>query len=356
MIMRANIVLGALAVVLGIWVAVVASQQTSRFTAYEDEPMLFEGLDADRISKIGFGIPSGEAVTKPDGTVEVPRDEIWFEKTDGRWRIVQGPFQGAPVETRRVVSTFIDFAKAIRKLRRAQIIEDGDPAELKDKGCTRDTGRIVQFMTGDEVVASLLVGDYVSDRGMGNALQGYYVRDLASRDVYFHERSQWIPVTDPKRWIDRVLHDFDSSKLQRLSFKGPFGAAAFAPDPDRVSTWKAVEKPAETGAVRQAEVTRLVSEFSRVTAHDIAGRRQEMDATQVGWSNPYVHVVATLDDDRQVGLRVLNKVPNSSTRYAITDDPSDPWVWTVEVPVFADYAKEIATTLFDPASEPKDGR
>lgn len=351
---RANIVLLVLAVILAIPVTIQLVQEGQRFTVWADEPLLFEGLDPDSVEVVGYGEPSGREPAEPGGAV--PRDEIWFGKVGPeQWLLVEPKeMVGAPVYGDRVVGSFIDFVLPIRRREANIVVRDADDKQLEQYGLTRSGARVISLQRKNRTpLATLYVGNYVTDAESGRGLGGYYVRDNRSTTVLFYERDRWGPTTGLGFWIDRAIHRLDETKIQSIRFTGPYtgeSAVEFARDGERPHLWNAVAAPDGVGAVRQGEVTQMVVEFARASAEKVLRRVDEtvLGDLKYGLSGPrtFVAVEATMEDGAKHSLHVGAQVESTSRRYAIGG--TGQWLLTVKPEVFDRFARIPQQTLFDP--------
>lgn len=331
--MKTNLILAAIAVVLGLLTFWELRKDRQTFTAYDTIPRLFEGFTAENVRAIQIRQPK----KKPEGDKkdEKPKDGepakpaefdvLVMVKDDQTWKLADGELRGVPLVTSRIEVDILDHLKRIRIDRKALAKADADDAFLRERNLTDDTGTLIQCIdANNNPVAELILGKDASGGKWGEeVLKGYYVRKFDSKnpagnkDVILYETDYWVLNTDPDPWLDKKIHQFEEGKVKSFAFRNPKGKAAFTKDKVTDAAWKAVDAPAGTGAVRQGEVQNLLSRFRYVAAQKFRGPLPAKPVLgERGLEPGDFEVSATLEDGTVYSLWIGKKIPETQEMYA----------------------------------------
>jgi len=116
--------------------------------------------------------------------------------------------------------------------------------------------------------------------------------------------------------------------------------------PGSDATWIAIEKPEGVGAVRQMEVTVMISRYKHIQSTTLIGpAKPEVLVTQ-GLLPPIMEVTATLDDGSVHTIRVGNKLEGRNEHYMLSSGLD--FVRTIPMWVVENFQMD-PRDLFDPA-------
>ena len=272
--MRTNVFLAVAAGVLAVPTFITYLADSNRVTSWVFEQRMFDGFNSQAVNLIRIRAPKPNQARLPGQVVEaeVQFDELAFRKLNDRWVLLGGELEGAPVKATLLEERLFRHIEEVRSEPEQVIFADADPDTLAESHLTPDTALIISCQqagtaAGNQpprILAEFLVGKNVSgSRFTQGSIPGFLVRRSDSNDVVLYEVPYWEKPMNPAVWVDKVVHNLNDGVVTRFSLKNSKSETpmVFERKPGSDGTWIAVEKPAGLGAIRQGEVSAMISRF-----------------------------------------------------------------------------------------------
>ncbi|MEM7198673.1 MAG: DUF4340 domain-containing protein [Planctomycetota bacterium] len=379
--MQTNAILAGLAVVLAIPTVTTICSEDQNFTEYDDVPRLFDGFTPDNVQAVSLQKRSSDeeepaAVPDPaNPAAEQGNAEtlVLLRSGDG-WVIGDGDLAGVPVRENKVQDDVLKHVREFRRDERALVKAGAADDELTERGLTEETGTLVRcFNAEQQPLAEFIVGADASGGEWGqDKVKGFFVRRAPQqKDIVLYEPNPpyWNLTLKPEDWIETRIQQFDSDKVVSFAVRNPKGAVSFKrPAPDGAPPseegapltrdWAAETTPEDRGAVRQQEVTGLLSRFAYVNVQRYVGHVQRLRDPQLAQSVPgpnrsQFEVTATLDDGSSFTMWVGEKVADKNEYYARFSGPDEQtknYLVAVGDWIVTGFEKNPDNSLFDPAA------
>ena len=364
--MQTNAYLFGAALLLAVPTTITLVNEHTTFTEFDSIPRLFPGFTEANIQHVILTKASAEAATGAGGEEQGPAlEKLVLSRQDDGWAIGQLPqyraeLAGVPIRAQQVETNILDHVKAIRRDERALVLADTTDEEMQERGLTVETGILVECLNaeGQPVVEfyrgnDARGGEYGEDR-----VSGYFVARKGRKDVILYEPSNqfWDLETDPTNWIDNTIHEFETEDVKSFSFRNPTGDVSFARvgEGESPKSWKLESVIEGVGAVKQAEIDRLLSRFNRVVCARYLGHVQkpELQGKVPTEKNAEYVVTATLEDGSTYAMWVGKKIDDKAELYARFVDSKGPRPFLVAIGDWVKSPFEVdSQTLFDPPPE-----
>jgi hypothetical protein len=324
--MKLNLILASLVVLLALPIWLTLRGERLSFTDLEDLPRLFEGFNSERVAYLRLSrarkdVPPPEAQPGQPAP-ELPRDELVIQR-DGteRWVLRSGELAGVPVRTQRVEADLLDHLAKIRRDDKAVVKAEPSDADLKELELTKEDGLLVQAFRADQTpVAELIVGkDAAEGKWGGDVVRGRYVRAANSKSILVYEVDFWNLALDRDQWIDTKVHELKEEQIVGFGYKNAKGAVSFKKDAPSDATWKADQAPENVGAVRQGEVTNLLSRVRFLSAQRFVSPLQGVKLAERGLEPPRYELTITLEGGAKHTVRIGDKIGDKNEFYAVAD-------------------------------------
>lgn len=364
--MQTNALLFGAALVLAVPTTITLINENSTFTEYDSIPRLFPGFTGSNIQhviltkvKAGADTPAGAEQQPP-----VVEKLVLTRRGDG-WAVGQLPqhaaeLAGVPVRAQQVETNILDHVKAIRRDERALVLADTTDEEMQERGLTADSGVLIECLNaeGQPTVEFYRGNDARGGKFGEDRVAGYFVARKGRKDVILYEPTgqYWDLDLDPTRWIDNTMHEFETEEVKSLSIRNPTGHVGFvrAGEGESPRSWKLETVLEGVGAVKQAEIDRLLSRFNRVVCARYLGHVQkpEYQGLVPTEKNADYVITATLEDGSTYGMWVGKKIDDKAELYARFLGSKGPKPFLVAIGDWVKSPFEVdPATLFDPPPE-----
>lgn len=366
--MRTNLILASIAALLAVPTTLSYVADADIYTGLDQFDHMFEGLTADKVDVILLRRPKQQP-SQPvpslgglaQGTAETQFDELYFGKQNGRWVIARGDLAGAPVAAELIDQRIFQHMTRVPIDSKAVIIEDADPEILASSLLTADTAFVISCQVQQpvttpgaqptyKVLAELLVGkDNRAGRLSRGVVPGFHVRKSDSNDVILYEVPFWERPMDPNSWVEKDVHNLNQGVITRFSLNNSKveTPVVFERKPGSDATWIATEKPEGMGAVRQMEVTNMISRYKRIQATSLIGPASAANLGAQGLLPPVMEIAATLDDGSVHTILIGHQLGGGKKEHYVLSSGLS-FVRTIPIWVVENFQLD-PRDLFDPA-------
>jgi hypothetical protein len=381
--MRTNLVLAAVAGGLAVPTVLTFLADRTAFTEIDKIPRLFEGFTAENIRYLDLQkqkLQDGKPVMDAQG--QPARERLVLFKQDDKWRIGDGELAGVPADVAKVERDVLDHVKRIRINRDTLLFPGADDKTLDQRELSLEKCTLIRCLDREQKpVAELVVGaDASKGKWDPDVVKGRYVRRLDNKDVVLYDADEaqyWNLTLKADDWIDKKVHDFNLQlgKVKSFALKTPKGEVAFEKEKPAAGApagtpekWKATKAPDKVGAVRQQEVTNLVSRFATLYVQRFQEPVQaRKDLKDIGLDPADVTVSATLEDGTVYTLEIGHKIADkqecharsnhSDFLLAIGDYDRTAYIDRNPVDLFDPPAEAVASQpALPPDSQPQQGK
>jgi hypothetical protein len=375
---KANVILGALAVVLAVPTYLQLRSEGGAFTDVGSIPLMFDGFTAENVGRVLLAKPKPDQPkadpARPDAKPQVVYDQLLLVRTDKGYKVGAVPGMAkpelaeAPVGRERVESEVFAHLRRIRSDKETLVRADATPEQLVEYGLDDAQAFLIRVddAAGKSAVAELLVGKASDEGRQGTeAVRGVYVRRVGSNDVVLYEFEQdvklWLRDADPANWIDKLLFRLEPAQLRRFVVRNTAGGAQpfeFA-KADGKASWAAAPAPQgpgyeNLGAVRQTELETMVQRLRYVAAQDFRLPVQRAgNLATLGLQPARIELQAAWEEGgrpRTVTLQIGDKVDGKNEYYLLCSESQFLMTWPASL--VAPFERD-PRELFDPAAAPK---
>lgn len=325
---RWNAALAVLAVVLLIPVIWTWNAEASTFTPIDRIPLLFEGLDPDRITRIQLssGQPEADGASPleragadaggPAAGVSQGRGyrelNMIRRGADQPWRMGPGPAIGALIDSAQVQVRVLDHLLGVQADPDRIVDASPDGTVLAEHGLTMDAALRIRAYQGQQLAAELWVGKPSGRSSEESAVRGVYIRGGGSDAIRLYEGARFDRGLDVASWLDRRLFQFELGSVESLRIRSPFipssNGLGFRKKPGSDATWEASDPPEGVGDLLQQRVTNTVTMLARMQAAGVGELVADVDLATLGLDAPEVEVAVQLKDGEVVQLSASRRI------------------------------------------------
>ena len=329
--MRTNLILLLLSALLGVPCYLTLQAEEIDYRSRASIPLLFPGFVPGNVSIIQIHRRKSEEEIQAQSLQGNQQFEMLaFERQADGWMLANTEYKGLPVESRAIDRDILDHIKEIRIDTETLLKQDASAEYRQENLLTPETGIVVQCKIGPQGpdVATLVLGKSTSQEAKDGALEGYLVsRPDRPREVVLYEprNRRWQLSLRSSDWLDKRIHEFTMSNVESFYYKNGFGSADFQKKPGSDATWIAVKDQCSVDkieAVRQQEVTNLISRFTKVTAESYG--RGKIDVDTVGAK---IEVRVKLKTGEEYSVWIKAKSHDSNTRMCVSSERNFLFAW-----------------------------
>jgi len=342
--MKTNLILVLLSLLLGVPCYLTLRAEEMDYRSRASIPYLFPGFVPSNVTIIQVHKRKSEEEIQAQ-SLEGPQqfEMLAFARQADGWVLANTEYKGLPVQSSAIDRNILDHIKEIRIDKETLLKQDASPEYRQENQLTPETGIVVQCKIGAQGpdVATLVRGKSTSEAGAEGSLDGYLVsRPDRPREVVLYEprNRRWQLSLRSSDWLNKRIHEFTMSNVESFYYKNAFGSAGFRKKPGSDATWIAVkdqcrkewvEKGVPTqgpfgsiDAVRQQEVTNLISRFTKVTAENYG--RGKIDVDTVGAK---IEVRVKLKTGEEYSVWVKAKSHDTNTRMCVSSERAFLFAW-----------------------------
>ncbi len=310
---------GILAVVFAVLLVPVLMKYFGDKKVYlnlDQVPRLFEGFTPDNVGVIQISRPTPQATPGPDG--KVPMESLQFQKSEGKWLIGSGRFQGLPAKETELMSRIFDPLKKIQISPTTLILEKANEEQLKAYGLDKKSAQRIICLdgSGQSVLADLLVGREAGGKDLGaQATQGVYVRKADQKAILLYEEPLSLDL-DAQAWMDKSVMDIPEAEINAITLKNIKGEISFERKQGKgfVVT---KGKPKDAGKLKPFEVTGLIGRARTLYAADFVAINDPKRWKDYQLDPPRIEVLMKTKDGKEHGFRIGKKVEGKQEYYAV---------------------------------------
>lgn len=287
--MKTNLILFLLSLILGVPCYFTLRSEDIEYR--QAVPYLFPGFVPDNVTMLQIQRRKPEDMIKAQKIEGAEQfDVLVFQRTPGGWQLAMPNHvhSGMPVDSKAIDRNILDHIKQIRIDSQTLVKQDATPEYRKENELTPETGIIIQCKLGPEGpdVATLVLGKSTKKSDKQEELDGFLVcRPDRPREVILYEpvSKRWDLSLRSSDWLDKSIHSFALSNVERFYYKNVFGSAGFKLKPGSQGTWIPIKEQCsikKIDAPRQMEIRNLLVQFLRVNAESYG--RGKIDIDMVG--------------------------------------------------------------------------
>ncbi|HHI80687.1 MAG TPA: DUF4340 domain-containing protein [Planctomycetes bacterium] len=314
--MKTNGILATVFVVLLVPVVMKFFGDKKVYLDLDRVPRLFEGFTPENVGMVQISRPIPKATPGPEDKVQM--ETLQFQKSEGKWLIGSGSFQGLQAKETELMSRIFDPLKKIQVSPTSVIVEKADEKQLKAYGLDVNSAQRIVCMdgSGTSVLADLLIGREAGGKDLGaQATQGVYVRKNGQKAILLYDE----PITldfDAQAWMEKNVLDIPEAEIESITLRNIKGEISFERKPGKgfVVT---KGKPKDAGNLKQFEVTGLIGRARTLYAADFVAINDPSKWGAYQLDPPRIEVLMKTKDGRDHGFRIGKKVEGKQEYYAV---------------------------------------